>query len=151
MIISSHSPPSNTISTSILGLILSALGTTGQVITALSILVFSTQIHDDLARSVELAQAVPKGVLALVLLQKGVSLPQAVVLEDDALEQGGDARVVGQHQAADLGRVGGCCVGRGAGQGDLDGGWAPGDELGEAAFADAEEGFVDLGFVLVLR
>ena len=30
------------------------------------------------------------------------------------------------------------------GQGNLDGGWAPGDEGCEAAFADAEEGFVDL-------
>ena len=42
------------------------------------------------------------------------------------------------------GGVGGC-----AGQSDLDGGWAPGDEGCEAAFADAEEGFVDLGHISI--
>ena len=40
--------------------------------------------------------------------------------------------------------MGGGCVGGCAGQGYLDGGRAPGDEGCEAAFADAEEGFVDL-------
>jgi len=57
--------------------------------------------------------------------------------------------VICQHEPGDAGwgpggegrgEVGGC-----AGQGDLDGGRAPGDEVGEVAFADAEEGFVDLG------
>lgn len=40
--------------------------------------------------------------------------------------------------------MGGGCVGGCAGQGYLDGGRAPGDEGCKAAFADAEEGFVDL-------
>ena len=32
-----------------------------------------------------------------------------------------------------------------AGQGDLNRSWAPGDEGGELALTDAEEGLVDLG------
>ena len=65
-------------------------------------------------------------------------------MEDDAFEQSSDTSVVCQHQTRDArsmraGGVWGC-----AGQGDLDGGRAPGDEGCEAALTDAKKRFVDL-------
>jgi hypothetical protein len=50
--------------------------------------------------------------------------------------------MITEHQPGDtMGRLD---VGRFAGEGDLDGGWAPGDEVDEMAFAYSQEGFVDL-------
>ena len=56
--------------------------------------------------------------------------------------------MVRQHQTGDTGRVG--KVGGFFGEGDLDGGRAPGNKSGETAFAYAEERFVDVGWVEVV-
>ena len=50
--------------------------------------------------------------------------------------------MIGEHETRNA--VRGRDVGGFTGKGDLDGGRTPRDEGGEAAFADAEEGFVDL-------
>lgn len=53
--------------------------------------------------------------------------------------------MIGKHEARNavsVGEIGGFLR-----EGDLNGGGAPGDEGCQAAFADAEEGFVDLGIV----
>lgn len=64
-------------------------------------------------------------------------------MDDDAFEQSRDGGVIGEHEAGDA--VGGVFEVRGfLGEGDLDGGRAPGDESCELSFADAEERFVDL-------
>lgn len=56
--------------------------------------------------------------------------------------------MVREHETRDagrrVGRVGREEVGGGAGECDLNAGGSPGDEGREAAFADAEEGFVNL-------
>lgn len=69
-------------------------------------------------------------------------------MEDDALEKGGDASVIGEHEPTDLWGIWRCCVGRSAGEGDLDGCRAPGDELCKAAFADTKQRLVHLNGVL---
>lgn len=50
--------------------------------------------------------------------------------------------MVREHETGDAVRF--LDVGRLLGEGDLDRGGAPGDEGGEVAFADSEEGLVDL-------
>ena len=69
-----------------------------QVVWLLGLLVFPDEVHDNLPGLVELSQAVGEGSLSLVLFEKGVPLPQSVVLEDYPLEQSGDAGVVRQHE-----------------------------------------------------
>ena len=113
-----------------------------EIVLRLGLLVLADQIHDHRPRLVELAQPVREGSFLLVAFEVGVALPHLVVLDDDPLEQRRDGGVVGQHEAGDAVRVGE--VGRFLRQSDLDGRRTPGDELCEVAFADAEEGFVDL-------
>jgi len=80
--------------------------------------------------------------LPLVVVQKRALLVQLVELLHRALEQHRDGGVVSEHQAADL--VRGLHVRRLAAEGDLDGGRAPRDEVGQLALPDALQRLVDL-------
>ena len=64
--------------------------------------------------------------------------------EDDYGAHRGDAGVVGHHEPTDP--VGRRQVGRLPGQGHLDAGGAPGDEVGQLPFPDPLQALVDLGW-----
>lgn len=112
----------------------------------LGFLVLADQIHDHRPRLVELAQPVREGSFLLVAFEIGVALPHFVVLDDNPLEQRGHRRVVGQHETGDAMRV--SEIGGLLRESYLDRGRAPRDEFCKVAFADAEEGFVDLFYCL---
>src|ERR1700744_6211711 len=114
----------------------------GEVVLLLGGLVLLHAPQHGLAALVELAEPVGEDGLSPVLLEEGVALAEAVELRENAPEQRRDARMVRKHQTGNAVRRGN--VGRLARERHLDRGRAPGDEGGELALADAEEGFVDL-------